>query len=120
MKEAVCIAALLVALAACSAAQGRDRPLTRVQAKTYTMDQKNNQFVPQKLVVPREATVVFKNDDADEHNVTLAIPENDKTLNKNLGTFPPGEKTSYTFETPGVVRVHCNLHPEMTATIVVR
>ncbi len=84
------------------------------------MDQKNNKFVPQKLVVPRGANVVFKNDDADEHNITLGIPENGKTLNKNLGTFPPGEKTSYTFETPGVVRVHCNLHPEMTGTIVVR
>jgi plastocyanin len=43
-----------------------------------------------------------------------------KPRNVDLGTFPPGHKTSYSFEQPGTVRVHCKIHPEMTATIVVR
>ncbi len=94
--------------------------LAQAGSRTYTIDQKNNAFVPQRLVIPRGATVIFVNDDAAEHNVTLAIPEHDRTLSKDLGTFPPGQKVSYTFEQPGIVRVHCNIHPEMTATITVR
>jgi plastocyanin len=94
--------------------------LAQAGSKTYTIDQKNNTFVPQRLFIPRGATVIFVNDDAAEHNVTLAIPKDDQTLTKNLGTFPPGQKVSYTFEQTGLVRVHCNIHPEMTATITVR
>lgn len=90
------------------------------RSRTYKVDQKNTAFVPQHLVVRRGATVTFENHDSTEHNVTLAMPEAGKTVNRDLGTFPPGQKVSYTLEQPGIVRVHCNIHPEMTATIVVR
>jgi plastocyanin len=94
--------------------------LAQSPSRTYTMDQKNTAFGPQRLVIPRGATVTFENHDVSEHNVTLSRPQGDKTLNKDLGTFPPGQKVSYTFEQSGVVRVHCKIHPEMTATITVR
>src|SRR5262249_31109191 len=36
-----------------------------------------------------------------------------------LGSFPRGETRARSFPKPGVVDVYCNLHPDMSATIVV-
>ncbi len=90
-----------------------------VSNKTYTIDQKGMQFVPHELVVPLGSTVVFKNDDATEHNIMWPSVGGDKSLGENLGTFYPTHSVSYKFDHPGVVPVLCNIHPEMSAYIIV-
>jgi hypothetical protein len=37
----------------------------------------------------------------------------------NLGTWPKGDKRSFTFDQPGVVPLLCNVHPEMSGYIVI-
>jgi hypothetical protein len=36
-----------------------------------------------------------------------------------MGTWPKGEIRSFKFETPGVVPLLCNVHPEMSGFIIV-
>ena len=58
----------------------------------------------------------FQNDDDVLHNVFSP----DKCVNKfNLGSWPKGEKRSFTFTEPGCMAVMlCNVHPEMEAYIL--
>ncbi len=85
----------------------------------YVMDQQGMQFVPHVLVVPVGATVTFTNHDNVAHNVFWPAISGDKKLGGNLGTFPGGQQRSFTFAKPGVVPLLCNVHPEMSAYIVV-
>jgi plastocyanin len=81
------------------------------------MDQKNLTFQPHVLPVLVGTTVNFLNSDDVLHNVFSP----DKCAEKfNLGSFPKGQKRSYTFNDPGCVSVMlCNVHPEMEAYIFV-
>jgi hypothetical protein len=36
-----------------------------------------------------------------------------------MGTWPSGEKRGFKFDTPGVVPLLCNVHPEMSGYIIV-
>jgi plastocyanin len=87
--------------------------------QVYKMDQKGMKFLPDVLVVPVGATVEFDNEDAAAHNVYWPSISGDKKLKHNLGTFPTGQKATYKFDHPGVVPVLCNIHPEMSAYIIV-
>ena len=86
----------------------------RPPAKPVTIDQKGMAFVPHVLAVQKGATVIFKNSDAVRHNVFT--PDGDKY---NLGTWGQGESKPHQFNTPGVFHQLCNVHPEMSAFIVV-
>ena len=79
------------------------------------IDQKNRQFVPDLVVVPVGSTVTFPNRDLIFHNVfSLSKP---KTF--DLGNYPKDQTQTVTFPKPGIVFVHCHLHPNMAAVIVV-
>jgi plastocyanin len=86
----------------------------RPPAKPATMDQKGMKFIPHVLAVQKGTTVVFRNSDAVRHNVFT--PDDGKY---NLGTWGQGESKPHTFNETGVVRQLCNVHPEMSAVIVV-
>jgi plastocyanin len=79
------------------------------------MDQRHETFVPHVLAMPVGTTVNFPNQDPILHNVFSA------SLAKkfDLGMYDRGETKSVTFDTAGVVRVGCNVHPKMEAFIVV-
>lgn len=82
---------------------------------TATMEQKNRQFAPDLLTVPRGSTVSFPNLDPIFHNVfSLSKP---KTF--DLGNYTRGQTRIVTFSEPGIVMVNCRLHTNMTATIVI-
>jgi plastocyanin len=83
------------------------------------MDQKGLMFSPHIMAVQQGTTVEFLNSDTVQHNVFWTAISGDKKLGHNLGTWPKGEKRSYTFDKPGVVPVLCNVHPEMAGYIVV-
>ena len=79
------------------------------------VDQRHETFVPHVLAVPVGTTVDFPNHDPMLHNVYSASP----TKKFDLGMYRAGETKSVTFDTPGVVRIGCNVHPRMEAFVVV-
>lgn len=83
------------------------------------MDQKGLVFVPHIMVVQQGTTVEFLNSDTVQHNVFWTAIGSDKKAGHNLGTWPKGEKRSYTFDKPGVLPLLCNVHPDMGAYIIV-
>lgn len=97
-----------------------------VQGKTFpapsqkpVMDQKGLVFSPHVMVVQQGTTVEFLNSDSVQHNVFWPSISGNKKEGHNLGTWPKGDKKAFTFNTPGVVPLLCNVHPEMAGYIVV-
>ena len=86
----------------------------RPPAKPTAIDQKGMTFIPHVVAVQKGGTVVFHNSDALRHNVFT--PDGDKY---NLGTWGQGETKAHTFNTAGLFRQLCNVHPEMSAFILV-
>ena len=83
--------------------------------KTYSMAQRKKAFVPNILVVPAGSTVNFPNEDLIFHNVfSLSQP-----APFDLGLYRAGVSKARTFASPGTYRIFCNIHPEMTAVILV-
>jgi len=87
--------------------------------KPLTIDQKQLLFQPHILVVPVGATVEFLNSDTVQHNIFWPSISGNKKLSHNIGTWPKGQTRSFQFDMPGVVPLLCNVHPEMSAYIVV-
>ena len=83
------------------------------------IDQKGLTFSPHIVVVQQGTTVDFQNADNVAHNVFWPSVGGDKKLTKNLGTWPKGEKRSYTFDKAGIVPLVCNVHPDMMGYLVV-
>ena len=83
-----------------------------------TMDIGNSDkaFSPHVLVVPVGSTVTFSNYDPFNHNVFSLSEENPF----DLGLYGRGEVRSVRFERPGLVRVYCNVHAQMSALVLVR
>lgn len=83
------------------------------------IDQKGLMFSPHIVVVQQGTTVDFKNDDNVAHNVFWPSVGGDKKATKNLGTWPKGEKRSFTFDKAGIVPLLCNVHPDMMGYLIV-
>lgn len=83
------------------------------------LDQKGLMFNPRLLVVQVGTTVEFQNDDSVQHNVFWPSIGGNKKLSHNLGTWPKGDKRPFKFDSPGVVPLLCNVHPEMSGYIIV-
>lgn len=82
---------------------------------TFVMTQRDKTFQPRLLPVPAGSTVQFPNKDAIFHNVfSLSGPQP-----FDLGLYRSGASKRRTFIDPGTYRVFCNIHPQMTALIVV-
>jgi plastocyanin len=79
------------------------------------MLQKNKRFTPHILVIAAGTTVDFPNLDPIFHNAFSNFEG--KTF--DVGLYPPGTNRAVRFDRPGVVRVFCNIHPTMSAIIVV-
>ena len=59
-------------------------------------------------------TVEFLNSDKVAHNIFWPSVSGNKKLSHNMGTWPTGQKRDFKFDTPGVVPLLCNVHPEMS------
>jgi plastocyanin len=84
-----------------------------VGAQVVTADK---EFRPRVTVVPVGSTVTFPNSDAFDHNVFSLSPE----ATFDLGLYGRGQVKSQQFLSPGVVRVYCNVHAQMSAFVIVR
>jgi plastocyanin len=79
------------------------------------MVQKNKTFTPHVLAIPVGAVVDFPNFDPIFHNAF----SNYNGQIFDVGLYPPGTTRSLAFRRAGIVRVFCNIHPAMSALIVV-
>lgn len=84
-------------------------------AKNATVDQVRMTFVPHVLPILAGTTVDFPNSDSTRHNVFSPS----KIKKFNLGTYPAGITKQVKFEKTGVVALLCNVHPEMSAFVLV-
>jgi plastocyanin len=75
----------------------------------------NGQFSHRVLPVQVGQTIIFENTDDIYHNVWSLS----KAKNFDLGSFKKPISKKMTFDKPGLVKVFCNIHPEMIMTILV-
>jgi plastocyanin len=78
------------------------------------LDQRNLAFVPHVLAVRVGTTVEFPNNDKVFHNV-FSFRDGKKF---DLGMYPKGTSRPIKFDTPGLARLFCNIHPNMAAYVL--
>ena len=77
--------------------------------------QRNEAFTPRVVAVTIGSEVEFPNDDTIYHNVFSLS----RARNFNLGRYPRGDTRRVRFDRPGVVKVFCDIHSHMSATVMV-
>jgi len=88
-------------------------PVTPMTAQVVTSDK---EFKPRVVVVTVGSTVEFPNSDPFDHNVFSLSQEG----LFDLGLYGRGMAKSARFTRPGIIRVYCNVHAQMSAFVVVR
>src|SRR6185295_12989922 len=92
-----------------------DRIAPSGQPKTAELAQRKKHFNPPVLAIPVGTAVTFPNFDPIFHNAF----SNYSGQTFDVGLYPPGSVPKVVFRRPGIVRVFCNIHPTMSAVIVV-
>ena len=88
------------------------RPLPPVHAE---IKQENEHFIPRVVAVPVGSVVDFPNADPIYHNVFSLS----RTKTFNLGRYPQGQTRPVRFDKAGLVKVFCEIHSHMSATVMV-
>jgi plastocyanin len=73
--------------------------------------QEHERFMPRVVAVTVGSEVEFPNDDPIYHNVFSLS----RVKTFNLGRYPRGETRRVRFDTPGIVKVFCDIHSHMSA-----
>lgn len=89
--------------------------LTPAREQGLQLVQRHKTFEPHLLVVQTGSVVQFPNDDPFFHNV-FSLFEGKRF---DLGLYEAGSTRSVLFDKPGICYLFCNIHPEMSAVIVV-
>jgi plastocyanin len=84
-------------------------------ARKYTLAQRGKKFRPHVLAIPVGSVVDFPNFDPIFHNAF----SNFAGQPFDVGLYAPGTTREVRFRRPGIVRVFCNIHSNMTAVIAV-
>jgi plastocyanin len=84
-------------------------------AGPFRIEQRDLGFHPHVLPVVKGATVEFPNRDVLFHNVFSLS----KSASFDLGRYPSGASKSVRFDEPGIVKVFCHIHSDMSAVVVV-
>ncbi len=79
------------------------------------MKSEQKRFAPRVIVVRKNGTVEFPNADAIYHNVFSVSGAN----RFDLGLYRSGVSKERRFDDPGLVRVYCNIHPQMVGFVMV-
>ena len=93
----------------------KDAPARQIAPTRVEIRQRDETFIPRVVAVPVGSVVDFPNDDPLYHNVFSLS----RTKEFDLGRYPKGQTQEVRFERPGVVKVFCDLHSHMTATVMV-
>lgn len=81
---------------------------------TWGIKAENNFFYPKEMTIGKDSTVRWTNMDDGAHTVTADGGEFDS------GNLENGDTFEYTFNDLGTFTYHCELHPTMTGTIIVK
>ena len=81
--------------------------------ESLQMVTRGKMLLPHVMAVPVGSTVSFPNDDPISHNLFSLSTGN----SFDLGLYRKGAGKSEKFDTPGMVNVYCNVHPNMSAVI---
>jgi hypothetical protein len=90
-------------------------PVVHVPVRHYQLRQEGELFTPHVLAIARGALVDFTNGDPFYHNVFSLS----RAGTFDLGRFPKGQSRTREFARPGLVKVFCHLHADMSAVIMV-
>jgi plastocyanin len=93
----------------------KDAPKTTVAPMHAEIRQRNENFVPHVIAVTVGSEVEFPNDDPIYHNVFSLS----RVKTFDLGRYPKGKSRGERFDKPGVVKVFCQIHSHMSATVMV-
>ena len=93
-----------------------DGPKAKAPAGRVKMVMKDKEFRPRVVAVAAGGTVDFPNEDPIFHNVFSVSGAN----RFDLELYKRPKSGSWTFASPGVARVYCNIHPQMSAVVLVR
>ena len=87
----------------------------RLPPRRFEIRQQHKRFDPHVLPVPAGSVVSFPNLDPFFHNVFSMF---DGTR-FDLGLYEAGASHSVTFQRSGICYIFCNIHPEMSAVVIV-
>jgi plastocyanin len=90
----------------------RPQPVTPMRVAIHQL---NESFTPRVVAVTVGSEVEFPNDDPIYHNVFSLS----RAKNFNLGRYPKGDTRRVRFDRPGVIKVFCEIHSHMSATVMV-
>lgn len=90
-------------------------PTEQRRAPKLEISQQGRSFSPRVLPLVVGTEVRFLNDDTIYHNVFSLS----KAKRFDLGIYPVGTAKPVTFDRPGLVKIHCNLHPNMISNVLV-
>jgi plastocyanin len=93
----------------------KDAPASPTEPTNVEIRQRDENFIPRVVAVPVGSTVDFPNDDPIFHNVFSLS----RAKSFNLGRYPRGDSRRVHVTKPGVVKVFCDIHSHMTATVMV-
>jgi plastocyanin len=85
----------------------------KVTPGTFTVASRSKTLLPHVIAVPVGSTVSFPNEDTITHNLFSVSKPNDF----DLGFYKRGTSMTKTFDSPGIVNVYCNVHPDMSAVV---
>jgi plastocyanin len=98
-----------------SASRGNIKNDAKKVGKHARLIQKDKTFTPHVLVIETGTTVDFPNYDPIFHNAF----SNFSGQLFDIGLYAPGSSRSFRFQRSGTVRIFCNIHPTMSAVILV-
>ena len=93
----------------------KDAPVRTIAPTHAGIRQRNETFLPRVVAVPVGSEVEFPNDDPFYHNVFSLS----RSKAFNLGRYPKGQTRVVRFDKPGIVKVFCDIHSHMAASVIV-
>ncbi|MEO5762458.1 MAG: cupredoxin domain-containing protein [Vicinamibacteria bacterium] len=92
-----------------------DSARAKAKPTKVVVTMKSKAFTPHVLAIGTGTTVEFPNEDPILHNVFSISAEG-----FDLGLYKRPKSGLRTFDKPGVYTLYCNIHPQMSALVVVR
>jgi plastocyanin len=103
-------------LFAVSVAGAHKHPTAKAQKHpTRTVSIQNFSFKPAHITIKRGTKVRWINKDSTAHTVTA-----NKKSSFDSGRLGKGQRYTHTFKRAGKKPYHCNIHPDMRASVVVK
>jgi plastocyanin len=88
-------------------------PIAGAQGNQQTVSIRDFRFDPAQVTIQPGTTVRWTNEGNTAHTVTADDGSFDS------GTLQPGDSFMFTFQDTGTVAYHCEIHPQMTASVTV-